>query len=35
MIGILSIGDLVKWIITAQTAAIDQLTRYLYGEPSE
>ena len=35
MIGILSIGDLVKWIISAQTATIDQLTRYVYGEPSE
>lgn len=35
MIGILSIGDLVKWIISAQTATIDQLTRYVYGEPVE
>ena len=32
LIGILSIGDLVKWIISAQTAAIDQLTSYIFGE---
>jgi len=32
LMGILSIGDVVKWIISAQTAAIDQLTRYVYGE---
>ena len=33
LIGILSIGDLVKWIISAQTATIEHLTRYVFGEP--
>lgn len=32
VVGIVSIGDLVKWIISAQTATIDQLTRYVFGE---
>jgi CBS domain-containing protein len=32
LIGILSIGDLVKWIISAQTATIEHLTRYVWGE---
>lgn len=32
MIGIISMGDLVKWIISAQTAAIDQLEKYITGD---
>ncbi len=32
LVGIISIGDLVKWIISSQTATIDQLTKYIYGE---
>jgi CBS domain-containing protein len=32
LVGIISIGDLVKWIISAQTATIDQLTKYVFGE---
>jgi CBS domain-containing protein len=32
LIGILSIGDVVRWMISAQTATIDQLTKYIYGE---
>src|SRR5207248_6589174 len=31
-VGILSIGDVVRWIMSAQTAAIVQLTKYIYGE---
>jgi len=31
MLGIVSIGDLVNWIISAQTVAIDQLERYITG----
>lgn len=32
IVGIVSIGDLVNWIISAQSAAIDQLEKYLTGE---
>ncbi len=32
LVGIVSIGDLVKWIISSQTATIDQLTKYIFGE---
>ena len=31
VIGIVSIGDLVNWIIGAQSAAITQLERYISG----
>ena len=31
LIGIVSIGDLVNWIISAQSAAIDQLEKYISG----
>ena len=31
LIGIVSIGDLVKWIISAQTATIDHLEGYITG----
>ena len=31
IIGIVSIGDLVKWIISAQTATIDHLEGYITG----
>ena len=31
--GVISIGDLVNWTISAQSAAIDQLQKYISGEP--
>ena len=31
MIGLVSLGDLVKWTISAQTATIDALERYITG----
>lgn len=31
LIGIVSIGDVVHWVITAQRQAIDQLTGYISG----
>ena len=33
IIGVISIGDLVNWTISAQSAAIDQLQKYISGEP--
>ena len=35
LVGIVSIGDLVNWIITAQGAAIRQLESYIHGHASE
>lgn len=32
IVGIVSIGDLVNWIITAQRQAIDQLQNYIAGQ---
>ena len=32
LVGILSIGDLVKWTISAQKAAIENLERYVTGD---
>jgi CBS domain-containing protein len=31
MVGLVSIGDMVNWIISAQTATIEQMTSYLAG----
>jgi CBS domain-containing protein len=32
MIGLVSLGDLVKWLISAQAATIDALEKYITGD---
>lgn len=32
VVGLISVGDLVKWIIQAQSATIDQLQSYISGQ---
>ena len=32
VIGVVSIGDLVNWIISAQSVAINQLENYISGQ---
>jgi CBS domain-containing protein len=32
LVGVVSIGDLVNWMISAQAAAIDNLERYITGD---
>ena len=34
LVGIVSIGDLVNWTLTAQEATIDQLQKYIHGNPA-
>ena len=34
MIGLVSLGDLVKWVISAQTATIEALEKYITGNPA-
>jgi CBS domain-containing protein len=34
LVGLVSIGDLVNWIISAQNAAIEQMEQYITGSPA-